>query len=168
MKAWIKAGLVGAVLEILFTLPTVLIFVAPEMIGNIATCCTGVVFLLVLPLVGILTTIWLQKPATTKSILVQSALAGLLASIIDGVFTVALMAAMSISGLTIGYIERSIPDAFSRAKTNTLFQFYLSLPGQVISTSVCAIVNILIATGLSMLGAVIYAAIVRKKTGVAK
>ncbi len=165
MKPWIKAGLVGAALEIVFTLPVILVFIAPEMIGNITTCCTSIAYLLVLPSVGVLTGIWLQKPATTKSVVVQSALAGLLASIIDGIFTVALTIVISISGLMTGYLERTLSPSFLRqVDTNASLSFYLSLPGQVISTAVCDIGAIIIATALSVIGATIYVAIVQKKT----
>jgi hypothetical protein len=164
MKSWIKAGLIGAVLEIVFTIPALLIYLAPGVIGNSVTICSSGLYYLVLPVVGILTVIFSDKPATTRDVVRLSAFAGLLASAIDGVFTVGLTTIISASGMMIGYFEKNSPEILRLASTNELLHFYLSPSGQAIFTSICSVINILIAIGLSVVGAVIYNGITQRRS----
>jgi hypothetical protein len=164
MKSWIKAGLIGAILEIVFTIPVLLIYIAPGIIGNSVTICTSLLYYIALPFIGVLTAIWSDKPATTKNVIKLSALAGLLASVIDGVFTVGLTTVISASGMMNSYFEKNSPEVLSLANTNEFFRFYLSPSGQAIFTSICSVINILIAVGLSVLGAVVYNAITQKRS----
>ena len=159
MKAWLKAGLAGAALEILTTLPATLFYILPGALGSSLTCCASVAYLLALPLVGVLAGAWLEPPVTVRKVLPQSALAGLLAASLDGVFTVALTAVLYLSGAMTRYFESAMPGVFTLANENEAFRFYFSLPGQVISTSLCAAGMLVVAVGASVLGGLLYAAI---------
>ena len=167
MKTWIKAGLVGAGLEILCTIPVVLFYILPPTLGTLITCCFSILFFAVLPTVGVLTTLWLPKPTTNNEVIKQSAFSGLLSSIIDAIFTLILVAILHFTGLTMEYIENTL-SSYGQITPSEDLMLLLSLPVQLISTSVCLVGNIIISVLLSIVGAVITYSIIQRKSGNSK
>ena len=79
MKPWIKAGVLGGILQIIFTLPILLFYAFPAGIGAffaVRVCCF---FLLVYPVPGILVSHWLPSPRETGRLVRSVSPAGLLA-----------------------------------------------------------------------------------------
>jgi hypothetical protein len=158
MKLWIKAGVLGGVLQIIFTLPILLFYALPVGIGSLFSLCVCCFFFLIYPVPGILVAHWLPAPRETGQIVRSGALAGLLATGIDSLATLLLVLGLSLTGITERYIERIMPNAMEILQQSGM-EFWFSTGGQLLQTSFYLIFHIITGILLSILGGVIYTGI---------
>jgi hypothetical protein len=163
MRPWIKAGVAGGVLQIVFTLPILLFYFLPIGIGLIFALCVSCFFCLLYPVPGILGAYWTPVPRTTSQAAKTGALAGLLATGIDSVATLILVLITSLLGLTERYVEQFIPNA-----TEIIQQsgsgFWFSTGGQLLQAGITLIFHVIIGVILSVLGGMIFVAIRKEKS----
>lgn len=160
MKPWTKAGIAGGILQIVFTLPTLLIYILPFGAGTLLAMCTCCVFLLLYPVPGILNAYWMPSPRETETgqVVRTGAFAGLLAAGIDSVATLILMLGISWAGLTERYIEQMNPNGMEILRQSGL-EFWYSIEGMLLQTSIGLVFHIIMGVLLSIAGGIIYNAI---------
>jgi hypothetical protein len=158
MKPWVKAGIVGGILQAIFTLPVILIYLLPLGVGSVVALCVCSFFLLLYPVPGILGAHWLSLPRTTKQGAVTGALAGLLATAIDSIATLLIVLGSSVTGLTDRYIAQNVPN-FEEIMRETGTEFWFSTGGQLLQTAITIPFHILTGVILSALAGMIYIAI---------
>jgi hypothetical protein len=144
MKPWLKAGLAGAALGILLTLPVSLMLYLPAAPGLILGACLSALFLLLYPGVGVLAAFWSAPPRTGKQGAVDGALAGLIAFSIDGLVTLVLTVLIFSGGGMEHYMQQISPGS------------EVSLPGGMESAS---LVFSLGSTLCSTLAGVVFSAL---------
>jgi hypothetical protein len=155
MKPWTKAGIVGGILQIVFTLPTLLVFILPFEIGSLLAICTCCVFLLLYPVPGILGAYWMPSPRETGQVVRTGAFAGLLAAGIDSIVTLILTLGTSWAGLYERYFEQLNPNAMEILRQRGM-DFWFSTGGLLLQTSIGLVFHIITCVLLSILGGVIY------------
>jgi hypothetical protein len=157
MKPWIKAGVLGGILQIIFTLPILFFYALPLGIGSLFSLCVCCLFFLTYPVPGILVAHWLPSERETGQIVRNGALAGLLATGIDSVGTLLLVLGISLTGLNERYIQQVMPEAMEILRQSGM-EFWFSTGGQLLQTSIGSIFHIVTGVLLSILGSVIYVA----------
>src|SRR5690349_3686539 len=110
MKPWMKAGLIGGALQIVFTLPSFAAFYLPLGVGGILSSLACLVFLFLYPLPGILEAYWFREVRSEGRIILAGSLAGLLATGLDSLATLLLVWIASVSGGFTGYLQKAMPD----------------------------------------------------------
>lgn len=158
MKASTKAGVVGGILQIMFTLPILLFYVMPVGLGFLFSLCVCSLFFLVYPVPGVLAVHWMPPPRETGQILRNGALAGLIATVIDSLATLLLVLGVAVTGINERYIERIMPNAMEILRQNGM-EFWFSTGGQLLQTGVSLIFHIITGVLLSILGGIIYDAL---------
>jgi hypothetical protein len=108
MKAWVKAGLIVGMIGILLTILDFLIFFLPLLTGFLVNFCSGMLFLVLYPGVGLLVAYYSKPPRTSKRGAIDGALAGLLAFSLNGVTTVLLMLIALWTGIFQRYLDTVI------------------------------------------------------------
>ncbi len=161
MKPWIKAGIVGGILQIIFTLPSFAAFYLPLGIGGTLSLCTCCLFFLLYPLPGVLDVHWSPEQRTEGKLAFAGALAGLLAAGIDSVATLLLVVALSLSGGFERYLQQAIPNEMEMFR-QTGMDFMFSTGGLLVQTGIGLIFHILTAVVLSALGSLVYAGMKNK------
>jgi hypothetical protein len=167
MKAWIKAGIIVGILQIVFTLPAFTIFFLPIEIGAVISYIACFIFLFLYPLPGILEVHWTAESRPQNEILKFGALSGFLASTIDGVITFLLILLVTVTGGMETYLYEAIPaemEALSQVGFGPMFFIVLTL----IQTCIALILHILTGVILSPVGGLIYANIKNKRVKVKK
>lgn len=162
MKAWIKAGIVVGILQIVATLPSFTLFFLPIEVGVVITYISCFVFLFLYPLPGILDVHWTSEPRSQNEILKSGTLSGFLASTIDGVITFLLIFIVSLTGGMERYLYETIPtemEFLSQAGVGLMFFIILVL----IQSCIGLIFHILTGVILSPVGGIIYANIKGKR-----
>lgn len=158
MKPWIKAGVMGGIVQIVFTLPILLIYVLPVGIGMFVSFCFCCFFFLLYPVPGILGAYWMPSPRATGQVAVTGALAGLLATVLDGIATLLLVLVTAQTGLTERYIEGIMPNANEILQQSGM-EFWLSTGGQLLQTGISLIFHVITGVILSVLGGIIYVSV---------
>ena len=158
MKPWVKAGVVGGILQVIFTLPIMLIYFLPLGVGSLLAVCVCSFFFLLYPVPGILGLHWTPSPRNTSQGATVGALAGLLATGIDSIATLLLVLATSLLGLNERYIEQIMPNAMDVIRQQGM-EFWFSTGGMLLQTAISLIFHIITGVILSILGGVIYVAI---------
>lgn len=110
MRAWVKAGIIGGIIQILLTIPTPVIYLLPADTGSIVSLCICLSFFFSYPVAGILAAHWLTPPRETRQGAIAGSLAGLLAAGIDSVATVILTIIIALLGLPQRYLDQLTPD----------------------------------------------------------
>jgi hypothetical protein len=100
MRSWIKAGVIGAVVEILVTLLSRTIYFIPQEFSSFFSRCICIPFFLIYFAIGFLAAHWMIPPRTVRKGGIAGGLAILLAGIIDGVFSMFLDITIILSGIT--------------------------------------------------------------------
>lgn len=158
MKPWVKAGIASGILQIIFTLPILLVYILPVGIGSLFALCVCSFFFLSYPVPGILAAYWLPSPRDTGQIVKSGALAGLLATGIDSIATLLLVLGISLTGLNERYIEQMMPNAMEVLQQSGM-EFWFSTGGQLLQTAVGSIIHMITGVLLSILGGIIYIAV---------
>jgi hypothetical protein len=161
MKPWIKAGIAGGILQIIFTLPSFAAFYLPAAVGGILSLFACCLFLTLYPLPGVLDVHWTAESRTEGKLLLAGALAGLLATAIDSVATLLMVAILSISGGFERYLQQTIPNEMEIFE-QTGMDFLFSTGGLLVQTGIGLIFHVLTGVVLSALGALIYAGLKNK------
>ena len=150
MKGWLKAGLVGGVVGIVLTIPAILMFYLPILVGLFMTTCASTLFLLLYPGVGILAAYLSPPPRTPKQGGIDGALAGLIAFSLDSLATFALILIPILTGKYEHYVLQILPwiprDVFETSFVPMIVVFIISL-----------LINILIGILFSALGGLVFA-----------
>lgn len=161
MKPWIKAGIAGGILQVMFTLPSFLAFYVPLGIGgtlSLFTCCA---FLLLYPLPGVLDVHWTSAARTEGKLALAGALAGLLATGIASMATLLLVLLVSVSGAFDRYMEDIMPGAMELISQAGL-DFMYSTAGLMAQTGFALIFHVISGVALSALGGIVYAGVRNK------
>jgi hypothetical protein len=156
MKAWIKAGIIVGILQIVFTLPAFTIFFLPIEIGVVISYIACFIFLFLYPLPGILEVHWTAEPRPQNEILKYGALSGFLAATIDGVITFFLILLVSFTGGMEKYLYQAIPaemETLNQVGFGSMFFIILVL----VQSCIALIFHILTGVILSPVGGLIYA-----------
>ena len=162
MKPWIKAGIVGGIVQVAFTLPIIAAYFMPLAAGAVFATCISIFFFLLYPVPGLLAAHW-SPPLTTGRGASLGALAGLLASGIDSLATAALMIVVQVLGLNEQYIARVMPDIMNLPGSSRALTWGLVAGGIVMLISL--VVNVLIGVGAGALGGIVYSALKTKGKG---
>jgi hypothetical protein len=155
MKPWVKAGTVGGILQIVFTLPIILIYFLPLGAGTLVALCTCCLFLLTYLVPGVLGVYWTPPPLTSNDGIRIGALAGLLATILDSLVTLLLVLIISLAGLNDRYLAQFIPNAQEIIQQSNL-GFWFSTGGMLLQTCFSLIFHIVFGVVISVLGAMVY------------
>lgn len=158
MKPWVRAGIAGGILQVIFTLPILLMYFLPLGIGMLFALCICGLFFLLYPVPGILSVHWSPAPRHAGQAAGAGALAGLLATGIDSIVTLLLSVVLAVTGINGRYMEQMIPNA-TEILRQTGMEFWISNTGQVLQTGISLIFHIITGVILSVFGAIIYAAI---------
>ena len=157
MKPWVKAGIAGGVLQILFTLPILLFYLLPLGAGALFLLCVCFFFFLTYPVPGILAAYWTQPPRTTSQAVTTGALSGLLATGLDGLATLCLALGISLLGLNEQHLEKLFPNAQEIIQQSGS-AFWFSTAGVLLQTGISLFFHVILGVTLSTLGAIIYVA----------
>jgi hypothetical protein len=157
MRAWLKAGILGGILQVALTLPAFAIYVLPEDTGLIVSLCVCLPFFLLYPAIGSLASYWLTPPRTIRQGAITGSLAGLLAASIDGVITTLLSIIIAVMGLPQRYLQQLSPDtleALRRSGMDSLF----TVSGQIVASLCTVPIHILFGVVFGCVGGMLYAA----------
>jgi hypothetical protein len=131
MKGWIKAGLIGAIAGVILTVPAFFLFFLPINIGILINVCTGALFFLLYPCVGVLAAYWSLPPRTSKQGAIDGALGGLLAFGLDSLVSFVMMLIFMLNGIFEQYVRQFAPwtssDVMQQAMTSTMVVLTISL-----------------------------------------
>ena len=156
MKPWIKAGIAGGILQILFTLPSFAAFYLPAAIGSILSLFACCLFLVLYPLPGVLEVHWTAESRTEGKLMLAGGLASLLATGIDGVATLLLVVIASLSGAVERYLQQVVPNEMELIDQAGM-DFLFSTSGLLVQTGVGVVFHIITGVALSALGGLVYA-----------
>ncbi len=161
MKPWIKAGLIGGILQIAFTLPSFAAFYLPLGIGGLLSSLACCLFLFLYPLPGILEVYWSREVRGEGKIIFAGALAGLLAGGLDGIATLLLVWIASVTGGFVGYLQKAMPNEMELIDQAGL-GFMFSTPGLLVQTSLALLFHIFSVVVISALAGLIYSGMKNK------
>jgi hypothetical protein len=152
MKGWIKAGLIGAIVGIILTLPAFLVFFLPINVGIIISICAGTLFFLLYPAVGILAAFLSPPPRSSKRGAIDGALAGLLAFSLDSLATFALMMVFILNGTYERYLLQFVPWASSSVVREAIFY-------SMVFFIISLFINVLVGIFFSAIGGLVLASV---------
>lgn len=161
MKPWVKAGIWGGILQIVFTAPIILIYFLPVGIGSFVALCTCCLFLFTYPVPGILCIHWTPLPQIQDQGIKTSAFAGLLATGLDSIATLLLVLGVSIAGLNEKYIGQFMPNVQESVDQSGL-GFWFSTSGVLLQSCFSLIFHIVFGTIISVLGGMIYSSMKKR------
>jgi hypothetical protein len=161
MKPWIKAGLVGGILQIVFTLPSFAAFYLPLGIGGMLSSLTCCLFLFLYPLPGILEAYWTRDARGEGKIIFAGALAGLLATGLDGIVTLLLIWVASVSGGFTGYLQKAMPNEMDLIDQAGL-TFMFETPALLIQAGFGLLFHIFSGVVVSALAGLVYSGMKNK------
>jgi hypothetical protein len=161
MKPWLKAGLIGGAVQVLFTLPVSLIFVMPLGIGMAFVLCLSCLFLLSLPLPGILAAHWLPEPRTIGQGALVGTWAGLVAGAIDSIFTLVITYIFVVTGLYDSYMNKILPGAGAILHQGQQ-AFFFSTAGIMLQMAISLVFSVIFAVAISVVAGLLYV-VIRKK-----
>jgi hypothetical protein len=155
MNPWIKAGLIGGILQIVFTLPSFAAFYLPLGIGGILSSFACCLFLFLYPLPGVMEAYWSKDVRGEGKIILNGALAGLLATGLDGIITLLLVWIASVTGGFTGYLQRAMPNEMDLIDQAGL-GFMFSTPSLLVQTSLALLFHIFSGVVVSALAGLVY------------
>ncbi len=158
MRAWIRAGLISSVIQIVLTIPVVTIYVLPQNLGVVISLCICIPFFLFYPIVGALASHWLTPPRTISQAAVEGSLAGGLAASIDGVATIILSILIALLGLPERYLQQLPPATLDLIRESGLDSMF-TVGGQIAYTLCTVPFHVVLGVILGCIGGMIYAAI---------
>jgi hypothetical protein len=161
MKPWIKAGLIGGILQIIFTLPSFAVLYLPLGIGGMLSSLACCVFLFLYPLPGILEAYWSRDLRGEGKIIFAGALAGLLATGLSSIITFLLVWVASASGGFTDYLQKAMPsemDLIDQAGMGFMFE----TPALLIQTVLGLLFHIFSGVVVSALAGLVYSGMKNK------
>ncbi len=161
MKPWIKAGFIGAILQIVFTLPSFAAFYLPLGIGGLLSSLACCVFLFLYPLPGVLEAHWSREARSEGKIIFGGALAGLLATGLDGIVTLLLVWIASASGGFTGYLQKVMPNEMALIDQAGI-GFMFETPALLIQTGFALLFHIFSGVVVSALAGLVYSGMKNK------
>ncbi len=156
MKPWIKAGIVGGILQIVFTLPSFAAFYLPLAVGGLLSILSLCFFLFLYPLPGGLDVHWTVEPRTERQSMVAGALAGLLSTIIYGAATLIMVIVLSLTGGFEAYLRRLMPEVMDLIQESGM-SFLFSTGVLLAEMSILLLFHVFLVVAISTLGSVVYA-----------
>jgi hypothetical protein len=161
MKPWIKAGLIGGVAQIIFTLPSFAAIYLPLGVGgalSVLTCC---LFFFLYPLPGILEAHWSHDSRSEGKIIFDGALAGLLATGIDGIVAFLLMFLVSVTGGIDHYLQTAMPNEMELIERSGM-GFLFSTGSLLAQTAIGLLFHIFSGVVVSALAGLVYSGMKNK------
>jgi hypothetical protein len=155
VKPWIKAGLIGGVLQIVFTLPSLAAFYLPLALGGLLSILSLCFFLFLYPLPGVLDVHWTSESRTERQAMGAGALAGLLSTVIYGAATLIMVVVLSLSGGFEAYLRRLMPEAMDLIQESGM-SFLFSTGVLLAEMSVLLLFHAFLVVAISTLGSVVY------------
>lgn len=161
MKPWIKAGLVGGVAQIIFTLPSFVAIYLPLGVGGTLSLLTCCLFFFLYPLPGILEAHWSRDARNEGKIIFAGALAGLLATGIDGIVAFLLMFVVSATGGIDRYLQTAMPNEMELIERSGM-GFLFSTGSLLAQTAIGLLFHIFSGVVVSALAALVYSGMKNK------
>lgn len=161
MKPWIKAGLIGGILQIVFTLPSFAALYLPPGMGGLLGTLTCCLFLFLYPLPGILEAHWFREIRGEGKVMLAGALAGLFATGLDGFVTLLLVLIASITGGFDGYLRSVMPNEMNLIDQAGM-GFMFSTTSLLIQTSIGLLFHIFSGVVVSALAGLVYSGMKNK------
>jgi hypothetical protein len=163
MKPWIKAGLIGGILQIVFTLPSFAAFYLPLGIGGLLSTLACCAFLFLYPLPGVLEAHWSRDARGEGKIVLGSAMAGFLATGLDGIFTFLLVWIASASGGITRYLQKAMPNEMDLIDQSGM-GFMFETPALLVQLSLGILFHIFSGVVVSALAGLVYSGMKNKST----
>lgn len=161
MKPWVKAGIIGGVLQILFTLPSFALIYLPIGIGGAISLIACCLFFFLYPLPGVLDVHWSAESRAERNVIFAGALAGLLATVIDSIATFLLIWLVSATGGFEKYLQTAMPVEMEMINQSGI-GFLFSTASILLQTSIGLIFHIVTGVVLSAFGGLVYAGMKNK------
>jgi hypothetical protein len=161
MKPWIKAGLIGGILQIIFTLPSFAAIYLPLGIGGVLSLLTCCLFFFLYPLPGILEAYWSPDARGEGKIIYAGARAGLLATSLDGIAAFLLMFLVSVTGGIDRYLRTAMPNEMEMIERSGM-AFLFSTGSLLAQTAVGLIFHIFSGVVVSALAGLVYSGMKNK------
>ena len=161
MKPWIKAGLAGGVAQIIFTLPSFVAIYLPLGVGGTLSLLTCCLFFFLYPLPGILEAHWSRDARNEGKIIFAGALAGLLATGIDGIVAFLLMFLVSATGGIDRYLQTAMPNEMELIERSGM-GFLFSTGSLLAQTAIGLLFHIFSGVVVSALAALVYSGMKNK------
>lgn len=161
MKPWIKAGLIGGGLQIIFTVPSFAAIYLPLGIGGTISLLTCCLFFFLYPLPGILEAHWSRDSRGEGKIIFAGALAGLLATSIDGVVAFLLMFLVSVTGGIDQYLQAAMPNEMELIERSGM-GFLFSTGSLLAQTAVGLLFHIFSGVVVGALAGLVYSGVKNK------
>jgi hypothetical protein len=158
MRAWVKAGVIGGIIQILLTIPTPVIYLLPADAGSIVSLCICLPFFFSYPVVGILAAHWLTPPRDTRQGAIAGSQAGLLAAGIDSVATGMLTIIIALLGLPQRYLDQLTPEMLEAVQRSGMESMFTT-GGQIVTTLCSLPIHALLGVVFGCVGGLIYAAV---------
>jgi hypothetical protein len=155
MKPWIKAGLIGGGLQIIFTVPSFAAIYLPLGMGGAVSLLTCCLFFFLYPLPGILEAHWAHDTRSEGKVIFAGALAGFLATSIDGVVAFLLMFLVSATGGIDRYLQTAMPAEMEMIE-NSGMGFLFSTGSLLAQTAIGLIFHIFSGVVVSALAGLVY------------
>ena len=157
MRSWIRAGLIGTGVYVLFTLLGWVIYFVPMETASVILYALCIPYLIIGLGVGLLAALWLNPPRTIQRAGASGALAGLLSIVVSSCIAFVLLAVFSVA--------TGIPQRYNQQAALTGGSQWLSNPVMQIAIYACgAVICLVIFPLLGWLGGIIGHAL-GKKTG---
>ena len=132
MKPWLKIGLLAGVFQIALSAPGYLYFVWPSGLTSLLAVCSCLPYFFIAPLAGAVAALMLAPPRSVSTAAKTGALAGIVASLLDGLCTSAIGIVLAVSGSYQSFFRQGLPPESLRSLEQTgLMQMYTPL-GQVV------------------------------------
>jgi hypothetical protein len=150
MPAWLKAGLIGAVILIVLSLIGMIPF---ALLG----CLVLPLYLVVYVAVGVLAASYMPPPRTAGAGAGQGALAAAVAALLSGVVSTIIGAGRAaMTDATVAF-QNIPPDMLDQIEqTGVPMEVFVGLGGALIFGTICCTVGILLAAALGAIGGAIY------------
>jgi hypothetical protein len=161
MKPWIKAGLIGGILQIVFTLPSFAALYLPLGIGGMLSSLACCLFLFLYPLPGILEAYWSRDVRGEGKIIFAGALAGLLATGLNSIVTLLLIWVASASGGFTDYLQKAMPNEMDLINQAGL-AFMFETPALLIQAGFGLLFHVFSGVVVSALAGLVYSGMKNK------
>lgn len=161
MKPWIKAGLIGGGLQIIFTVLSFATIYLPLGIGGAISLLTCCLFFFLYPLPGILEAHWSHESRGEGKIIFAGALAGLLATGVDGIVAFLLMFLVSATGGIDRYLQTAMPNEMEMIESSGM-AFLFSTGSLLAQTAVGLLFHIFSGVVVSALAGLVYSGMKNK------
>lgn len=157
MRKWLKAGLIGAAVECVLSLLSMVIYFVPSQLASTISCALCGPTYLLLAAAGGLAGYWVPAPRVRKDGAKAGVKAGLVAGSITAVWGWILSGIAMATGLYDAYLRQAIPPEQMQVFREMNMEFILT-PAFAIVTTLCGgLVLVGVGAGLGALGGLIMA-----------